>query len=198
MASRTSAKNAPFDEDRHALLLDWLAGLNNARDARPAFVTPYGEVDHILAKPDWASRLRDQLGLAHLGGTPDEPLAVVLCRYNLEKVQAQARDAQAAAWAAVPTVLEAGGVNGPGPAFFPFPKAASDSNPFGFGVTVDLSGDGTEFTPEFLHFRHEYALEDFVGVAELTDAIGDARLAAARLRHFDLLEADFAYRSDAP
>jgi tripartite-type tricarboxylate transporter receptor subunit TctC len=124
---------------------------------------------------------------------------VVLCRYNLSRVERAARKARTAAWATVPTVLEAGGASGPGAAFFPFPKAAASSNPFGFGVTVNLAAGGSlDFTSELLHFRLDYTLDDFAMVGEITDEVTDAQLAIARQRHFDLLEQDLQYRTDVP
>lgn len=175
------------------LLPEWLDGLNRKRDWRPAFVTPYGEVEDLLKAPDWANRLRDALGLAHLKGT------VVLCRYNLSAVEKEAGKAKVPAWAATPTILEAGGKQGPSTAFFPYPRKASAGTPFGHGVTVDLSdADELAFTSEFLHFRHEYKLDDFVRIGQLNGQISDAALAAARQRHFALFEADFAFRADVP
>ena len=122
---------------------------------------------------------------------------MVLCRYNLARVERAAKKAKVAAWAAVPTVLEAGGASGPGTAFFPFPQATAASNPFGFGVTINFAEDGgLDFKSELLHFRLDYTLEDFVMVGDLTDEITTTQLSAARRRHFELLEPDFRFRTD--
>lgn len=197
--SRQPGQAGTFTDDQRSRLASWVDELNKRRDARPAFAAPFGEVEQLLAAPDWATKLRNVLGLSHFGGSPSKPLPVVLCRYNLSRVERAARQARLAAWAAVPTVLEAGGTSGLGAAFFPFPKAASGSNPFGFGVTVDLATDGgLDFKSELLHFRLDYTLDDFSMVGELTDEVTDAQLSAARRRHFDLLEPDFSYRSDVP
>lgn len=164
----------------------------------PAFAAPFDEVETLLAAPDWATQLRNVLGLSHFAGSPAKPLPVVLCRYNLSRVERAARKAKVAVWAAIPTVLEAGNGNGPGSAFFPFPKAAASTS-FGFGVTVDLSpAGGLDFKSELLHFRLDYTLDDFVAVGEITDEVTDAQLATCRQRHFDLLEREFQYRSDVP
>lgn len=195
--SRQAGQAGMFTEDQRSRLDSWVAELNKRRDARSAFAAPFGEVEQLLAAPDWATQLRNVLGLAHFGGSPSKPLPVVLCRYNLSRVERAARIADLAAWAAVPTVLEAGGPSGPGASFFPFPKAAAGSNPFGFGVTVNLATDGgLDFKSELLHFRLDYTLDDFAMVGDLTDEVTDAQLSAVRQQHFDLLEPDFSYRSD--
>jgi hypothetical protein len=140
--SRQPGQADTFTDDQRNRLAEWLDELNTRRDARPAFAAPFDEVEKLLATPDWAMQLRNVLGLAHFAGSASKPLPVILCRYNLSRVERVARKARIAAWAAVPTVLEAGGYSGPGGAFFPFPKAAASSNPFGFGVTVNLAADG--------------------------------------------------------
>ena len=205
--SRQLGHEGTFSEDQRSRLTEWLdgsetnlrGGLNGKRDARPAFAAPFDEVEQLLAAPDWATQLRNVLGLTHFAGSAAKPLPVVLCRYNLSRVERAARKAKVAAWAAIPTVLEAGGASGPGAAFFPFPKAAAGSNPFGFGVTVSLAADGgLDFKSELLHFRLDYTLDDFAVVGEITDEVTDAQLATARQRHFDLLEQDLQYRSDVP
>jgi hypothetical protein len=197
--SKQPGQASTFTDEQHSRLESWVDELNKRRDARPAFAAPYGEVAQLLTTPDWATQLRNVLGLSHFGGSTLKPLAVVLCRYNLSRVERAAKKAKLASWAAIPTVLEAGGASGPGVAFFPFPKAAIGSNPFGFGVTVDLSTNGgLNFYSELLHFRLDYTLDDFVMVGELTDEVTDAQLSAARQRHFGLLEPDFRYRSDVP
>lgn len=199
LRSLVQSRPAPFDEDRRNRLESWLEELNRQRDARPAFAAPFGEVETLLAAPDWATQLRNVLGLSHLAGSPGRPLPVVLCRYNLSRVERAARRARIEAWAAAPTVLEAGGGRGPGSAFFPFPRAAASSNPFGFGITVSLADDGgLDFKSELLHFKIDYRLEDFAAVGELTDGVTEAQLDNARRRHFGMLEADFSYRSDVP
>ena len=197
--SRQPGQAGTFTDEQRSRLELWVEELNKRRDARPAFAAPFGELEPLLAAPDWATQLRNVLGLSHLGGSPSKPFPVVLCQYNLSRVERAARKAKLAAWATIPTVLEAGSTNGPGAAFFPFPKAAAGSNPFGFGVTVDLSTNGgLNIYSELLHFKHDYTLDDFVMIGELTDEITDSQLAAARQRHFGLLEQDFSFRPDVP
>lgn len=197
--SRLPGQAGVFNEDQRSRLLLWLNELNQRRDARPAYAAPFDEIEQLLTAPNWATQLRNVLGLTHFAGSAVKPLQVVLCRYNLSRVERAARKAKVAAWAAVPTVLEAGGASGPGSAFFPFPKGAAGSNSFGFGVTVDLSENGgLDIKSEILHFRLDYTLDDFAMVGEITDEVTDAQLSTARRRHFDLLEQDLQYRSDVP
>lgn len=197
--SRQPGQADTFSADERSRLTDWLDGLNERSDARPAFAAPFDEVEPLLAATDWATQLRNVLGLSHFAGSAFKPLPVVLCRYNLSRVERAARKAKIAAWAAIPTVLEAVGASGPGAAFFPFPKAAGSSNPFGFGVTVSLAADGgLDFKSELLHFRLDYTLDDFAMVGEITDEVTDAQLSTARQRHFGLLEQDLQYRSEVP
>ncbi|MBI3824174.1 MAG: hypothetical protein HY289_16020 [Planctomycetes bacterium] len=199
VASREPGKAATVTADQSDRLAIWVEELNTRRDARPAFATPFGEVESFLSLPDWPRQMRNVLGLAHFCGSVLKPVPVVLCRYNLSRVERAAKKAKVASWAAIPTVLEAGGANGPGAAFFPFPKAAASSNPFGFGITLNLGADGgLDFRAELLHFRVDYGLGDFVMVGEINDTITDGELLAARRRHFELLEQDFVFRSDVP
>lgn len=206
--SRETGQAGTLSADQRSRLEEWLngadpgdrGGLNGKRDARPAFVAPFDEVETILTAPDWATQLRNMLGLSHFAGSIAKPLPVVLCRYNLSRVERAARKAKVAAWATIPTVLEAGNGNGPGAAFFPFPKAAASTD-FGFGVTVDLTPSpdgGLDFKSELLHFRIDYTLDDFVAVGEITDEVTDGHLAACRQRHLSLLERELQYRSYVP
>jgi hypothetical protein len=186
-----------FDVNERSRLERWVDELNRKRDSRPIFASPFGEVEPLLGLPGWAVRIRNVLGLAHLGGTPAKPLPVVLMRYNLSRAEREARRASADGWAAIPTVLEAGSRRGPNSAFFPFPPAAVGDGQIGFGATVCLGSD-FDFKSELLHFRIEYALDDFSMVGEITDTIEDGQLIDARRRHFQLIERDLRFRGDVP
>lgn len=190
---------ALLDHNARDQLQLWLDGANGIRDARPMFAVPWGEIEPLLDHPTWASDLRDAMGLVHLGGTATAPLPVVLMRYNLSRSETMAQRARLAAWAATPTVLEAGSHKGPNPAFFPFPPAALSADALGFGQTVDLSvEDSLNNKSELLHFRIDYELADFYRIGELTDRIDDPQLNVARIRHLDLLEKDLNHWSDVP
>ena len=194
---KNAGRLSEFDDDRRSRLSLWIDELNARRDARPAFATPLGEVEALLSAPDWAKQLRNTLGLAHLTGTPTKPLPILLCRYNLARVEKAAAAAKLAAWAAIPTVLDAGGTSGPGAAFFPYPEAAETIHPFKSGVIVNLAmGSNLDFRSELLHSRLEYTLDDFAMVGEITDDVSEKQLFTARQEHFALLEQDFKYRSD--
>ena len=195
----TSHRHGAIDPDEKSRLEFWVDELNRKRDARPMFVAPFGEVESVLKLPDWPTQLRNMLGLVHHNGTSDKPLPVVVMRYSLSRAQQASRKIKTNGWAATPTVLEAGNNKGPGTAFFPFPKAAVGGDGIGFGTTVSLgSGDGLDFKSELLHFRIDYKLEDFWMLGEIKDAIDDPQLAAARRRHFEILERDFCFRKDVP
>jgi hypothetical protein len=186
------------DDDQERFRL-WLRDMNGNRDGRPMFAAPWGEVEPLLSHADWPRRLRNAMGLVHLFGTSASLLPVVLMRYNLSRSETAAKTARLAAWAATPTVLEAGGNGGPNAAFFPFPEAAVGTGGLGFGQTVDLSDGGTpDFTPELVHFRIDYELTDFRRVGEISDMIDDDQLAIARARHLSLLESDLKHRSKLP
>ena len=77
--------------DETSRLQEWLQDLNHKRDARPAFVAPFGEVRDIIEQNDWASKLRDMLGLASFAGTPTKPMSVVPCRDSLKRAEAAER-----------------------------------------------------------------------------------------------------------
>lgn len=195
--SRTTGSEV--EPNTESLLSQWLGELNRRRDARPAFVTPFDEHELELNRSDWATYLRNVLGLAHLGGTPDEPLSVVLMRYDLTRVaNAAADDRRPDCWAVAPTVLEAGGNSGPGTAFFPYPPDRTKAPAYGFTVSLSSEEEGFDFKPEMLHYYVDYQLEDFYRVGEITDVIDDACLRAARERHLDLHKQDFTFRDDLP
>lgn len=189
-----------LDGDRRSRLTLWLEGLNQSRNARPAFAAPLDEVESLLCLPDWATQMRNRLGLSHFSGSAANPLPVVLCQYNLTRAERAARAARVAAWTAIPTVLEAGSRRGPGAAFFPFPQAAAARfHSLGYGATVnlDLTTDPrSDFNSELLHFPIDYTLGDFVLVGEIVDEITDDHLMQARQRHFAFLDADLRYRND--
>lgn len=193
-------KRASLSANDASSLATWLRGVNSKRDARPMFATAFGEVEPLLTQPDWAVRIRNVLGLSHLGGTTGAPLPVVLMRYSLSRVELAAQTARVGGWASVPTVLEAGNHRGERyAAFFPFPDAARHPKEIAFGATVSLDpADGLAFKAEFLHFRLSYELTDFWRVGEITDLVDDAQLAKFRRRHLELLDNDFRYRRDVP
>ena len=189
-----------IEEDELEVLHQWLEGINRTRDARPMFAAPWGELEDLLAEPNWPRQLRNSLGLVHLGGTPEKSCPVLLMRYNLSRAEDAARQAKAPSWVAAPTVLEAGTDKGPNTAFFPFPEQAIGEQEIGFGQTVDLGNgnEGLNYKPELVHFRIDYELADFRQIGYLTDRVDDAQLAEARARHLALLENDFKFRNDLP
>lgn len=72
--------NAKAGDFLNGIVKSWNAG----RDQRPLFATTELEVEHIIhdSQPDWAERLRDQLGLGHYSPASGRPIEIVLMRYT--------------------------------------------------------------------------------------------------------------------
>lgn len=128
------------DSARKARANDVLRGVadkwNAERDRRPLFATTELEVDDIVGgdAPDWAERLRDQLGLGHLSPNPERPVVeVLLMRYTVQEVLDSLDGGQG--HPAIPSVLD-GDMSA---YFFPSPIAAPEAaeNPY-YGHTVNL------------------------------------------------------------
>lgn len=182
-----------LDPLKQAALTKWLQLANSGSDRRPAFVTPFAEVEAILTQPDWPDRLRDALGLGHIRLWAGNPMMVVLMQYNLVRVH----DAHIGkpAWAASPTVLDDVPGQMPNPCFFPAPKAASKD---GYGYTVDLATTGATYRMEFLHGHIAYKLADIRRMGEVTTDVLPSRIADARQDHRGLLASDLRYIADLP
>ena len=56
--SRQPGQAGTFTDNQHSRLESWVDKLNDRRDARPVFAAPFGEVEQLLAAPDWATQLR--------------------------------------------------------------------------------------------------------------------------------------------
>jgi hypothetical protein len=120
---------------------------SNIRDGRPAFAAFKDEVIDDLAKPEWPSRLRDRLGLAHYD-CRDGPIPIALMEYTVaEVVEAAAAKGVKSAFTA-PTVLD----SEPWPYFFPAPAEMR------CGRTMALYEvqDDKELLAEILHYRIAY------------------------------------------
>jgi hypothetical protein len=184
--------STPLDLNDELLLSGWLEKVNLRSDRRPAFVAPFAEVEPLLAQPEWADRLRDAFGLAHVQPRGGRPRLVVLMQYSLDRVFQTHRSRPA--WAASPTVLDDVPSTGPNPCFFPAPRSSSSD---GFGFTIDLRPPG-DFWQELLHAPIAYQLDDIRRVGEVTAVVSDDDIAAARARHRDLLSDDLTFLSDLP
>lgn len=187
------AAGTSIDSLKQARLEWWLKWVNAGSDRRPAFVAPFAEVETLLARPDWANRLRDALGLGHIRPTAASPTVVVLIQYNLERVYRAHLGKPA--WAASPCVLDDVPRTMPNPCFFPAPQATSRD---GYGYTVDLDLTDNAYRKEFLHGHIIYTLDDFRRIGEITLDITHTQIAEARRLHRDLLAPNLRYLPDLP
>jgi hypothetical protein len=176
-----------------ARLQKWLNKINSASDRRPAFVASFMEVEPLLARPDWANRLRDALGLGSIRPIGGQPIRVLLMQYNLERVY-HAHLGKSPAWAASPTVLDDVPTAGPNPCFFPAPVSASQ----GYGFTVDLDLTDTSWKREFLHAHITYTLDDIRRLGEVTSDVSPQQIESARKLHRGLLKPDLRHINDVP
>jgi len=190
IAAREASTTA--DENDELLLSGWLDTVNRASDRRPAFVAPFAEVEPLLARADWADRLRDALGLGHIQPRGGRARPVVLMQYSLDRVFQTHR--RRPAWAASPTVLDDVPTAGPNPCFFPAPRSSSST---GFGFTIDLRPPG-DFWQELLHAPIQYRLSDIRRVGEVTAEVSDDDIFTARARHRELLASDLTFLPDLP
>ena len=95
-------------------LATWNA--SNIRDWRPAFAVFKDEILDDLGRPDWPSRLRDRLGLAHYDCAAGH-IPIALMEYSVSEVKAVAANFAGSSAFAGPTVFD----SGPWPFFFPAP-----------------------------------------------------------------------------
>lgn len=130
---------------------------SNIRDGRPAFAAFKDEVADDLANPEWPSRLRDRLGLAHYDCAAG-PIPIALMEYSVAEVKAAAAFAGVSVFTA-PTVFD----SGPWPYFFPAPPELC------CGRTMALYevADDKELLAEILHFRMAYERSHLVKLDEI-------------------------------
>jgi len=170
--------------DAKALLQEVCDSLNrNPFAVRPRFAAFAQELAEDIEAADWALRLRDRLGLAHLPPTRAHgPHPVALMRYQVQAVAARAQHQGAVHPMTVPTVLDAE----PYEVFHPSPREQN------YGRTLNLAGydDCDRLASEVLHLRIDYAPEHLwkVGaIAERADTSSD-RLVRLRGDHLACLQ----------
>lgn len=131
---------------------------SNIRDGRPAFAAFKDEVADDLARPDWPSRLRDRLGLAHYDCAAG-PIPIALMEYSVAEVKAAAASFAGMPVFTAPTVFD----SGPWPYFFPAPPELC------CGRTMALYevADDKELLAEILHFRMTYERRHLVKLDEI-------------------------------
>lgn len=167
-----------IEEEDTGFLSEFVDVWNAGRDKRPAFATFLRELAGELAEGDWPNRLRDKLGLAHYAATI-EPEPVVLMRYSVSEVLAEAETAFAMT---MPTVLD----SDPWEHFFPAPRDLQ------YGRAMALTpceGDET-LVAEFLHSRIAYRSDHIfrVGKVDVPAPVHDV----ASLRDLHLLALQIA------
>lgn len=153
-------------------LATWNA--SNIRDWRPAFAAFKDEVLDDLRRPDWPSRLRDRLGLAHYDCAV-VPIPIALMEYSVAEVNIAAANFAGASAFAAPTVFD----SGPWPFFFPAPLELS------CGRTMALYEvqDDNELLAEILHFRVAYTREHLVRLDEIRTPLNQFDLRGLRNHH---------------
>jgi hypothetical protein len=147
---------------------------SNVRDWRPSFGAFKDEVIDDLAKPDWPTRLRDRLGLAHYNcATGSVPIA--LMEYSVAEVVSAARTFGSTYVVTAPTALD----NGPWPHFFPAPRKLT----CGRAMPLFKVENDNEMLAELLHFRLTYKREHIARLDEIAVPPQPFDLKALRNHH---------------
>lgn len=150
----------------------------NPNAVRPRFAAFAEELVDDAETGEWADRLRDRLGMAHMVPTDSYgPRPVALMRYPIRAVMDRARRQNAANALAVPTHLD----GEPCEYFHPAPSQAL------CGRTLNLMGNPEcdRFASEILHLRIDYTPQDFFKVGAITTRpdLSSTRLAELREGH---------------
>ena len=164
------------DADAHAAVRGFFRTWNGRRDARPSFVAFYDEVKEEAEADDWPHKLRDRLGLGHLGRSDGAPVPVALMRYSLETVLSVPLDHTQQTACALPAVLD-GAMD---EFFFSVPRECS------YGATLHLAPDHADvLTAEIVHRRFDYAREHLWRLGWITRAqpLSDGELRVSRDFH---------------
>lgn len=173
--------------DAKSLLQEVCRSLNqNPYAVRPRFAAFSEELKDDIDAPDWALRLRDRLGLAHLQPSSRfGPHPVVLMRYTVKEVAGRARSLHADHALVVPTVLDAE----PYEFFHPAPQGQN------YGRTLNLSGydapDAHErLASEVLHLKMDYTPSHIMKVGAIVKSAdtSPARLIKLRKDHLACLQ----------
>lgn len=170
--------------DAKALLQKVCGSLNrNPYAVRPRFAAFAQELEDDIEASDWALRLRDRLGLAHLPPTNAYgPHPVVLMCYRVREVTERAHALHADHPLTVPTVLD----SEPYEVFHPSPCEQD------YGRTLNLAGliDDDRLASEVLHMRIDYAPSHIWKVGSITARADTSptRLSTLRGDHLALLQ----------
>ena len=188
----SSGQRGTPDEQKLSDLLEE-AYLGDRCDRRPVFAAFYEDLQDDLAKPDWANRLRDRLGLYHLneGQRGGLPRRVFLFWYRVRELPRRPGRTSTRPLA-VPSVLD----HRMNEAFCPAPAALDR------GRLVNLSESDTELPArELLHPFLPLEASHLLRVGKVTTPV-PADLAPARRNHLILVrmlaqQDDFAANTDA-
>lgn len=167
----------PSDTRIRQELDDNLAVLSEKLDLRPVFSAFFQDVRDEFDEPDWADRLRNRMGLAHISPSPSGPAPVVVFRYAVKEVPpfSGRRDDRPLA---VPSVLDS--------MFFPsFCPAPSDQDK---GQLVDLSSSFQEPVHEILHGWMRLTPQHLYRTGQVTSAPPED-LSEARGTHLTYIQA---------
>jgi hypothetical protein len=179
------AKNPKKPENQN-ITKDFFYKWNRKRDRRPLFSGFWGEVKDIftdehgnpIENKDWANQLRDRFGLGHLDPGNDEPIPVLVFRYQVKDVFPFNPDNPKVI--AIPTVLDSRLSS-----FF----CSTPKKGWNEGQALDLSsGDENDYriNSEILHMGIEYNPEFLYNAGWITKSPGKT-LEQARKIHLDLL-----------
>lgn len=152
---------------------------SNIRDGRPAFAAFKDELQDDLAEPDWPTRLRDRLGLAHYD-CRDGAIPIALMEYSVAEVRAVAANFAGASAFTAPTVFD----TDPWPYFFPAPPEL----PCGRTMALYEVQDDNELLAEILHFRIAYRREHLVRLDEIRTPPNPFDLRGLRNHHLLALQ----------
>lgn len=151
--------------DAQAALEDICASLNrNPYSIRPRFAGFLQDVADTIDEPDWANRVRDRFGLAHIDPKRNEAMPVVLMSYPVRDVLRAACEKTGAAHpVCVPTVLDHEFTA----CFLPAPRQLP------YGRTLQLMGDPDceHKIAEVLHLRFAYRREHIHKVGVVTEPV---------------------------
>lgn len=168
--------------DNETAVVDGFLRVWNAssiRDGRPAFAAFKDELLDDLAKPDWPTRLRDRLGLAHYD-CRDGAIPIALMEYTVAEVRSVATTFAGASAFTAPTVLD----TNPWPYFFPAPPEL----PCGRTMALYEVQDDNELLAEILHFRIAYRREHLVRLDEIRTPPNPFDLRGLRNHHLLALQ----------
>jgi len=144
-------------------------------EVRPMFAALFEDVAPLLEdRQNWAERLRDALGLAHLDpAARGRPIEILVFRYPVKVVPRLRTLSSRRRPLAVPTVLDSRF----SPAFCPAPRGCAT------GYVIDLSGSASELRREVIHPPVPFRADHLVKLGEVRRSVDLTALLIARGLH---------------